>query len=49
LVQLAKGDVLRIDEITEQPLEKCLMLLAYEADKSQLEGLMHDEAMKKMG
>jgi hypothetical protein len=38
-----------MDEITEQPLEKCLMLLAFQADKSQLEGLMHREAMKKIG
>jgi hypothetical protein len=38
-----------MDAITEQPLEKCLMLLAFQSDKSQLEGLMHREAMKKIG
>jgi len=38
-----------MEEVTEQPLEKCLMLLAYNADKSHLESLMHKEAIKKMG
>ena len=30
------------------PLEKCLLYLAYQADKIQLEELVHKEMMKKM-
>jgi hypothetical protein len=30
-------------------LEKCLMFLAFQADKNQMEELMHNEAMKKIG
>jgi hypothetical protein len=37
-----------MDEVTEQPLEKCMMLLAFQADKSQLESMMHREAMNKI-
>jgi len=37
-----------IDEITKQPLEKCLLWLAYQADVAQLEDLMYKEAMKKI-
>jgi hypothetical protein len=38
---------MRIDEITKEPLEKCLLLLAYQADVAQLEDLMYKEAIKK--
>jgi hypothetical protein len=38
-----------MDEITDQPLEKCLMKLAFDSDKVELETLMHKEAMKQMG
>jgi hypothetical protein len=31
------------------PLEMCLMKLAYDSDKAQLENLIHNEAMKKIG
>lgn len=31
------------------PLEMCLMKLAYDSDKIELENLLHKEAMKKMG
>ena len=37
-----------MDEITEQPLEKCLLWLAYQADKAQLEDMMYKEQVKKM-
>jgi hypothetical protein len=33
--------------VTKQPLEKCLLLLSYKADKVFLENLMHEEALKK--
>jgi hypothetical protein len=33
----------------EEPLEKCLLLLSYEADKAQLEELVHKAAMRKAG
>lgn len=49
LIELAEGDVTRIDAITSEPLEKCLLLLAYKADKSELESMLHREAMKRLG
>lgn len=48
IIQLAGDDILRIDEVVTQPLEKCLLFLAYQADKVQLENLMHKEMLKKM-
>jgi hypothetical protein len=48
IVQLANEDILRIDEVVKEPLEKCLLYLAYQADKVQLEELVHKEMMKKM-
>ena len=48
LVELAAGDITKFEVITTQPLEKCLLLLAYIADKNELETLLHKEAMKKM-
>ena len=48
IVQLANEDILRIDEVVKEPLEKCLLYLAYQADKIQLEELVHKEMMKKM-
>ena len=48
-MELAGGNILEMDKIVEEPLEKCLLFLAYRADKSQLEGLLHREAIKKMG
>jgi hypothetical protein len=35
-----------IDKVVEEPLEKCLLFLAYRADKVLLEDLMHKDAMK---
>ena len=46
--ELANGDILKFNEVTEQPLEKCLLHLAYKADKAQVEGLMHKEMMKRV-
>ena len=38
---------MRIDAITKEPLEKCLLMLAYQSDIAQLEDLMYKEAVKK--
>ena len=46
IIELAEGDILKIDEVVEQPLEKCLLYLAYKADKVQLETLIHNEMIK---
>lgn len=45
---LCGEDILRIDDVTNQPLSKCLLYLAYKADKGVLEDLMHKESLKKM-
>ena len=49
IVDLANGDIRQIDEVVKEPLEKCLLLLAFKADKNVLEDLVHREAMKKNG
>jgi hypothetical protein len=49
VVDLANGDIRFIDEVVKEPLEKCLLLLAFKADKNHLEDLVHKEAMKKNG
>lgn len=48
IIELAEGDILKIDKIVEEPLEKCLLYLAYKADKVQLEQLTHNEMIKSM-
>ena len=48
IVQLAGEDILRIDEVVKQPLEKCLLYLAYLSDKAVTEELVHKEMIKKM-
>jgi len=48
IVELASGNIKEIDEVVKEPLEKCLLFLAYRADKNQLEQLMHREAMKNI-
>jgi len=47
LVILANEDLTKFDEITQRPLEECLLYLSYKTDKTQLESLLHKEAMKK--
>jgi hypothetical protein len=37
-----------MDAVVKEPLEKCLLWLAYQADKMQLEELLHKQAMKKI-
>ena len=46
IYELANGDITMIDKVVEEPLEKCLLFLAYRADKVLLEDLMHKDAMK---
>jgi hypothetical protein len=48
LYELADGDIEKIDRVVLQPLEKCLLFLAYRNDKAQLETLMHKESLKNM-
>jgi hypothetical protein len=36
-----------MDDVVKEPLEKCLLLLSYKADKGLLERLMHEAALKK--
>jgi hypothetical protein len=38
-----------MDNVTNEPLEKCLLFLAFEADKRVLEDLVHKEMMKSRG
>ena len=44
---LAKGDVLKFDEVTSQGLYKCLNYLVFEKEKNQLEAQMIKNAYKK--
>jgi hypothetical protein len=46
IIELAAGNIKEIDEVVKEPLEKCLLFLAYKADRNQLEQMMHKEAMK---
>lgn len=48
LIQLAGNNIDKIDEVVKEPLEKCLLWLAYQSDKVELEDLMHKDAMKKI-
>lgn len=45
---LSGEDLSKLDAVVEEPLEKCLLYLAYKADKIQLEDLMHKESIRKM-
>ena len=49
IVELADGKLKEIDEVVKEPLEKCLLYLAYRADRNQLESMIHKEAMKSIG
>ena len=44
---LSNGDILKIDEVIQQPLEKCLLYLAYQADKIRVQQLEHKQRMSK--
>ncbi len=40
---------MKFNEITQYPLEMCLLYLAYKSDKATLENIQHRENMKKNG
>ena len=48
LIQLANGDITRIDEITNLPLETCLLKLAYDADRAELEKMLYENATNRV-
>jgi hypothetical protein len=37
-----------MDAVVKEPLEKCLLWLAYQADRTHLEELLHKQALKKI-
>jgi hypothetical protein len=45
---LSGENITKIDSVVEEPLEKCLLYLAYKADKILLEDMMHRESLRKM-
>ena len=45
-MELANGDILKFDEIVKQPLEKCLLYLAYKSDTALVQEMMHKQTMK---
>jgi len=47
IVSLANEDVTKFDVVTSMELEQCLLYLSYKADKNQLEGIIHRQAMAK--
>lgn len=48
IFELANGDILKFDEVIEQPLEKCLLYLSFRADRIQLDELQHKQAMSSI-
>jgi hypothetical protein len=48
IIQLANGDITKIDEVVQLPLEKCLLFLCYQSDKAQTEELVHKQMLKKI-
>jgi hypothetical protein len=46
IVELANDDMLKFDEIVKQPLEKCLLYLAYKSDTALVQEMMHKQSMK---
>jgi hypothetical protein len=48
IYELAKGDILKFDEITKLPLDKCLLMLCYIADKNFLDTLTYQEANRRI-
>ena len=49
---MAKGALITIgsivDEITNLPLETCLLKLAYDADRAELEKMLYENATSKV-
>ena len=48
IIELADGKLKEIDEVVNEPLEKCLLFLSYRADRNQLESMLHKEAIKSI-
>lgn len=48
IYELAGGNIQKIDEVVEEPLEKCLLFLSYKSDMSRLETLIHKESLKSI-
>ncbi len=48
IVDLANGDITKFDVVLLEPLEKCLLYLAWKTDKAVVEELLHKEMMKKV-
>ena len=46
IIELANNDIRAIDQVIQEPLEKCLLFLSYRADKIFLENMLHKEALK---
>jgi len=49
LITLSGGELLKIDDIVKQPLEKCLLFLSYHSDYNLLQSMIHKESLKKVG
>ena len=49
IITLCGGELLKINEVVKQPLEKCLFFLSYHSDYNTLQNLMHKESLKKVG
>ena len=48
-IEMDEYDITKFDEVTLLPLEKCLLMLAYMADRAEVEELVHKAAMKRAG
>ena len=44
---LAKGDITKFDQVTKEPIFKCLTYLTFEKEKNQLESNMIKKQMKR--
>ena len=47
IVSLANNDITKVEEVENEPLEKCLLLLSYRSDKALVEDLIHNEMLTK--
>ena len=48
LITLCGNNLMEIDNVVKQPLEKCLLYISFQSDRNQLENLISQEAMKKI-
>ena len=48
VIELANGNINEIDLVVKQPLEKCLLLLAFKADTNYVSEMIHKEQMAKI-